>query len=73
MPTVSKSESNEFNNTLARVVSIGPDLVVVFSHGAHWPREPWNIIAVSDTIKNQGGGVSVGIDNALLSVGQRHP
>ena len=51
-------EPNEFNNTLIRVVSIGPDLMVS-SLTAPNAAGSGAAIAVSDTIKNQGGGVSV--------------
>ena len=52
-----ESESNEFNNTLARVVNIGPDLVVS-SLTAPLAAGAGGRIAVSDTVKNQGGGAS---------------
>ena len=50
-----EAETNEFNNTLGRVVSIGPDLMVS-SLTAPASAGPGTAIAVSDTVKNQGGG-----------------
>ncbi len=52
-----EAETNEFNNTLGRVVSIGPDLMVS-SLTAPTSAGPGTAIAVSDTVKNQGGGAS---------------
>ena len=50
-----EAESNEFNNALGRVVSIGPDFMVS-SLTAPASAGPGTSIAVSDTVKNQGGG-----------------
>ena len=50
-------ESSETNNTSARAIAIGPDLVV---SALQVPSTvaPGSGISVSDTIKNQGGGAS---------------
>jgi subtilase family serine protease len=55
MRRVWKAESNEFNNAFGRVVSIGPDFMVS-SLTAPASAGPGTSIAVSDTVKNQGGG-----------------
>ncbi len=50
-------ESSETNNTTARAIAVGPDLVV---SALQVPSTvaPGSVISVSDTIKNQGGGAS---------------
>ena len=50
-----EAETNEFNNTLGRVVNVGPDLMVS-SLTAPTSAGAGTAIAVSDTVKNQGGG-----------------
>jgi subtilisin family serine protease len=50
-----EAESNEYNNTVGRVVSIGPDLMVS-SLTSPASAGAGTAIAVSDTVKNQGGG-----------------
>ncbi len=47
-------EAQESNNTLARSLSIGPDLVVSFTMPA--TAAPGGAIVITDTVKNQGGG-----------------
>ncbi len=54
-----EAETSESNNTRARIVNIGPDLVVS-SLTAPTVAAPGGVIAVSDTVKNQGGGESAG-------------
>jgi subtilase family serine protease len=51
------AEASEFNNTLGRVVSIGPDLVAS-SLTAPLSTGPGSVVTVSETVKNQGGGTS---------------
>ena len=51
------AEASEFNNTLGRVVNIGPD-PVASSLTAPLAAGSGAVIAVSETVKNQGGGVS---------------
>lgn len=50
-------ETNESNNTLARFLSIGPDLMVA-SLAAPASAGPGDTITVSDSVKNQGAGAS---------------
>jgi subtilase family serine protease len=51
------AETAETNNTYARSIKIGPDLAVT-SLSAPATAGPGQNITVSDTIKNQGGGVA---------------
>ena len=51
------AEASEFNNTVGRVVSIGPDLVAS-SLTAPLAVGPGGVMAVSETVKNQGAGMS---------------
>jgi subtilase family serine protease len=51
------AETSETNNTYARSIKIGPDLTVT-SLSAPATAGPGQDIVVSDTIKNQGGGVA---------------
>ncbi len=51
------SETSEINNTLARFIQIGPDLVV---SALQVPPgvAPGSVITLTDTTKNQGGGLA---------------
>ncbi|HYM24676.1 MAG TPA: S8 family serine peptidase, partial [Vicinamibacterales bacterium] len=51
-----ESETNEANNTLARLVSVGPDLVVSLSGPIS--AAAGGTIAITDTTKNSGGGAA---------------
>ena len=51
------TETSETNNTYARSIKIGPDLVIA-SLSTPATAGPGQNIIVSDTIKNQGGGVA---------------
>jgi subtilisin family serine protease len=52
-----ESESSEANNTLVRLVWIGPDLIVTSLTGPSSAAGGGTIV-VTDTVKNQGGGAS---------------
>ena len=52
-----EAESSETNNTIARVVSVGADLVVS-AFTVPSTAAPGATIVVSDTVKNQGGGAA---------------
>jgi len=54
-----EAETVESNNTLARLLSVGPDLIAT-SLTAPNTAGPGGAIAVSETVKNQGGGASAG-------------
>ena len=54
-----EAEIVESNNTLARLVNIGPDLIAN-SLTAPNTAGPGGVIAVSETVKNQGGGAGAG-------------
>jgi subtilisin family serine protease len=53
-----ESESSESNNTLLRLVWIGPDLVTTSLTGPSNAAAGGTIV-VTDTVKNQGGGTAV--------------
>ncbi len=50
-------ESSDANNTLARAISIGPDLTVS-SLVVPATVAPGALVSVTDTVRNQGGGVA---------------
>jgi subtilisin family serine protease/subtilase family serine protease len=52
-----EAETVESNNTLLRLLSVGPDLIAT-SLAAPATAGPGGAIAVSETVKNQGGGSS---------------
>jgi len=52
-----ESESSESNNTLLRLVWIGPDLVITSLTGPSSAAAGGTIV-VTDTVKNQGGGAA---------------
>ena len=51
-----ENETNEFNNTTARSISIGPDLIVTTSGPS--TAAPGGTITIADTVKNQGGAAA---------------